>query len=176
MTKRLDGPSAAARIRVMKRDRFRCTYCGIPGTDAELEIDHITPVSKGGSHHISNLTTSCRLCNQTKGDKAIAPPSSISEEASSSGGLIGYFLHTFDEKGRIRYQGRVIGQMDADTYLVQLFEWFMGDPTTVVPMTKSAVMDTKTCHLYANAETWNHYANMHSKRADQDVPDPQEDS
>ncbi len=62
-----DGPSAAVRIRVMKRDRFRCTYCGAPGTDVELEIDHIIAVARGGSHHISNLTTACRNCNQTKG-------------------------------------------------------------------------------------------------------------
>jgi hypothetical protein len=54
----------------MKRDRFRCTYCGIPGTDAELEIDHIIAIAKGGSNHISNLTTACRSCNQAKGSGA----------------------------------------------------------------------------------------------------------
>lgn len=67
MTKRTDGPSDAVKIRVLKRDRFRCTYCGVPGTDAELEVDHIIPVARGGSHHISNLTTACRSCNQHKG-------------------------------------------------------------------------------------------------------------
>jgi 5-methylcytosine-specific restriction protein A len=51
----------------MKRDKFRCTYCGAPGTDVELEVDHIIPVAKGGSHHMSNLTTACRMCNQCKG-------------------------------------------------------------------------------------------------------------
>jgi len=66
---RKGGPSAAVRIRVMKRDRFRCTYCGVPGTDAELEVDHIIAVSRGGSHHMSNLTTACRKCNQSKGDR-----------------------------------------------------------------------------------------------------------
>lgn len=67
MTKRTDGPSSAVKLRVFKRDRFRCTYCGAPGTDAELEVDHIIAVARGGSHHISNLTTACRMCNQKKG-------------------------------------------------------------------------------------------------------------
>jgi hypothetical protein len=79
VTKRTLGPSAAVRIRVMKRDRFRCTYCGTPGTDAELEVDHIIAFARGGSHHMSNLTTACRRCNQSKGDR----------DAPRSGGAIG---------------------------------------------------------------------------------------
>jgi hypothetical protein len=70
-THRRDGPSAEVRIRVYKRDRFRCTYCGVAGTDAELEVDHIVPVAGGGSHHISNLTTACRACNQKKGSRTV---------------------------------------------------------------------------------------------------------
>lgn len=66
---RNDSPSAAVILRVFKRDRFQCTYCGAPGTDAELQADHIIAVSKGGSHHISNLTTACRVCNQSKGNR-----------------------------------------------------------------------------------------------------------
>lgn len=67
MTKRTETVGAAVRISVMKRDRFRCTYCGVPGTDAELEVDHIISVATGGSNHMSNLTTACRGCNQKKG-------------------------------------------------------------------------------------------------------------
>lgn len=72
MTKRTHGPSSKVKMRVMKRDRFQCTYCGAPGTDAELEVDHIIAVSIGGSHHMSNLTTACRACNQKKGDGKLA--------------------------------------------------------------------------------------------------------
>lgn len=53
MTNKTDRASAAVRMRVMKRDRFKCTYCGAPGTDAELEVDHIIAVANGGSNHIS---------------------------------------------------------------------------------------------------------------------------
>lgn len=72
MTKRTNGPSVAVKMRVMKRDRFQCTYCGAPGTEAELEVDHIIAVAKGGSHHMSNLTTACRACNQKKADGKLA--------------------------------------------------------------------------------------------------------
>lgn len=75
MTKRTDAPSAAVKLRTLKRDRFRCTYCGQAGTDVELQVDHIIPVARGGSHHISNLTTACRECNQKKGAGAAPPPS-----------------------------------------------------------------------------------------------------
>lgn len=76
MTARKNGPSAAAVLRVMKRDRFRCTYCGASGNDSELQVDHITPVAKGGSHHLANLTTACRNCNQSKGSRIWPSPSS----------------------------------------------------------------------------------------------------
>jgi len=62
-------PSSAVIMQVYKRDKFTCVYCGISGQDAELQCDHIHPISKGGSNHVSNLRTSCRKCNQAKGDK-----------------------------------------------------------------------------------------------------------
>ncbi|WP_424099890.1 HNH endonuclease [Moorena producens] len=34
-----------------------------------LEVEHITPKSKGGSNRVSNLTIACRDCNQTKGNQ-----------------------------------------------------------------------------------------------------------
>jgi hypothetical protein len=57
---------------VMKRDNFKCNYCGkSPATDSnvELQIDHIIPVTKGGDNHLSNLKTICKDCNIGKYDK-----------------------------------------------------------------------------------------------------------
>lgn len=147
MTKRKDAPSAAVRIRAMKRDRFRCTYCGTPGTDAELEVDHIIAVANGGSHHISNLTTACRKCNQAKGDGP-AP-----ERRNPSGSMVGLFVHTHVADGCITYQGRIIGE-DAEDYLVQLFSWLTGAPTNVQPFRKDFIK-SKSCRLYADSSTWN---------------------
>lgn len=54
---------------VFQRDNYTCQYCGKIG--GILEVDHITPFSKGGSDELSNLTTSCRRCNRQKKDKTI---------------------------------------------------------------------------------------------------------
>lgn len=162
MTKRLDGPSAAVRIRVMKRDRFACTYCGVPGTDAELEIDHIVAVANGGSHHISNLTTACRACNQMKGKRAMTP-SQPSQPRRDQSGLIGMFLHAFDDDETIRYQGQIIG-LDGDSLLVQLFSWFDGCPTIVKPMERPFIYSDKV-KLYADQELFHYgYQNYCAKR------------
>lgn len=45
----------------------KCFYCG--AKDIPLEKEHILPKSKGGSNRASNLTISCRKCNQKKGNK-----------------------------------------------------------------------------------------------------------
>lgn len=53
--------------RVFERDSYTCSYCLQKG--GELEVDHIIPLSKGGTNALSNLTTSCRKCNRQKRDK-----------------------------------------------------------------------------------------------------------
>lgn len=41
-----------------------CAYCG--DKDTRLEIDHITPRSRGGVDRVSNLVICCRDCNEKK--------------------------------------------------------------------------------------------------------------
>jgi hypothetical protein len=57
------------RYKVMKRDGFQCVLCGAGGKDAQLEIDHIVPVSAGGSDSMDNLRTLCFKCNRGKRDQ-----------------------------------------------------------------------------------------------------------
>jgi hypothetical protein len=54
------------REHVLRRDGGRCVDCR--ATDY-LELDHIVPVSQGGSTAISNLQTRCRRCNIRKGPR-----------------------------------------------------------------------------------------------------------
>lgn len=42
-----------------------CVYCG--AKDVPLEVEHITPKTRGGSNRVSNLTIACTDCNQEKG-------------------------------------------------------------------------------------------------------------
>lgn len=51
---------------VFQRDRCQCQSCGKTQEKTNLEIDHIIPLSNGGSNDISNLQTLCRRCNQRK--------------------------------------------------------------------------------------------------------------
>ena len=45
----------------------RCAYCG-KRAKGHLTQDHITPLSKGGSHTLSNIVPACRSCNSKKHD------------------------------------------------------------------------------------------------------------
>lgn len=49
----------SVRVYIFERDEFTCQYCG----DEACEIDHIIPVSAGGSDHVMNLVAACRYCN-----------------------------------------------------------------------------------------------------------------
>lgn len=64
----------ALRFRILKRDNYRCRLCGISARDGEqvrLEVDHITPRSKGGTDDPSNLWTLCFACNRGKGVQSL---------------------------------------------------------------------------------------------------------
>ena len=45
----------------------RCAYCGAEGVP--LQVEHIIPTSRDGTHRVSNLTLACRKCNVKKGNK-----------------------------------------------------------------------------------------------------------
>jgi hypothetical protein len=48
---------------VLRRDGFLCLKCG---SADNLTIDHITPISLGGSNDYNNLQTLCSKCNSKK--------------------------------------------------------------------------------------------------------------
>jgi len=70
-----EGISASLRFAVLKRDKFRCTYCGRSASDAgcTLELDHVQPVSRGGLTKMANLVTACRDCNLGKNSTVLDP-------------------------------------------------------------------------------------------------------
>lgn len=68
------------RFEVFKRDRFKCQYCGRTAPDVVLEVDHIQPVSKGGSNDILNLITSCKECNRGKGATLLSDDTAVKKQ------------------------------------------------------------------------------------------------
>lgn len=49
---------------VLKRDGYRCRYCGV--RSKAFHIDHVYPFSKGGETSMKNLVAACPECNLKK--------------------------------------------------------------------------------------------------------------
>jgi HNH endonuclease len=64
--------SKSIRFEIFKRDKFTCQYCGNKAPDIILHVDHINPVSKGGTNDLLNLITSCIDCNLGKSNRTLA--------------------------------------------------------------------------------------------------------
>lgn len=62
--------SGKTRINVLERDGYTCQMCGATIDDGvKLHIDHIIPVSKGGTNDMDNLQVLCHKCNLAKHDR-----------------------------------------------------------------------------------------------------------
>jgi Restriction endonuclease len=72
--------SKKIRFEVFKRDSFTCQYCGKVAPNVVLELDHIEPVSKGGTNDILNLITSCYDCNRGKSDRELNDDSVVTKQ------------------------------------------------------------------------------------------------
>lgn len=59
--------SKRLRFEILKRDGFRCKYCGRTAVSIALEVDHVVPVSEEGTDDPENLITACFECNRGKG-------------------------------------------------------------------------------------------------------------
>lgn len=51
-----------------ERQKGACYYCKVK-VGKKYHIDHVVPISRGGSNDISNLVISCPTCNLRKNDK-----------------------------------------------------------------------------------------------------------
>ncbi|WP_282048419.1 HNH endonuclease [Sulfitobacter mediterraneus] len=61
--------STSLRFELLKEADHRCRSCGASAAEVSLHIDHILPVSKGGSSKKSNLQVLCANCNLGRSDK-----------------------------------------------------------------------------------------------------------
>lgn len=58
--------SKRLRYEIFRRDNFQCRYCGAKPPETELKIDHLVPLSLGGTDKPENLVTACEPCNSGK--------------------------------------------------------------------------------------------------------------
>ena len=54
-----------------KKYGFRCYICGFRLRKGDSTIDHIHPVSLGGTNDLNNLRPCCKKCNEEKNDMTI---------------------------------------------------------------------------------------------------------
>lgn len=82
---------------VFERDNYTCQYCGRSGDEADLVIEHIIPISKGGTDDIRNLCTACSECNSEKYNRmlTISELRQIADKINSS---LEYLLSIATEK------------------------------------------------------------------------------
>lgn len=62
--KRLRAQAKLLRKKVLRKSGFKCVFCGCT---SDLTIDHIIPISLGGTSNLRNLQALCEPCNNTKG-------------------------------------------------------------------------------------------------------------
>ena len=53
---------------IIERDEHCCVHCGATELDGPFQIDHLLPVTRGGTNDPHNLVTACRWCNARKGN------------------------------------------------------------------------------------------------------------
>jgi len=56
------------RLTVLARDQHTCVYCTAPLTEDNFVLDHLLPVSKGGTNRKHNLAAACDVCNRRRSD------------------------------------------------------------------------------------------------------------
>ncbi|TRZ84908.1 MAG: HNH endonuclease [Streptomycetaceae bacterium] len=54
------------RLRILIRDGYCCQYCG---SEDATTVDHVVPISKGGTDDPDNLVAACTRCNYSKGNR-----------------------------------------------------------------------------------------------------------
>lgn len=61
------------RFEILARDNFTCRYCGRRAPHVQLHVDHVHPVSRGGTDDPLNLVAACVDCNMGKLAKELGP-------------------------------------------------------------------------------------------------------
>jgi 5-methylcytosine-specific restriction endonuclease McrA len=58
------------RLAILDRDNHTCVYCTAPLSEDNFVLDHLIPVSKGGTNRKHNLAAACEVCNRRRSDSA----------------------------------------------------------------------------------------------------------
>jgi len=69
---------------IHEKSNFTCRYCGFDGRSfpnwLQLTVDHVLPISSGGSDEDANNVTACQACNSIT-SRMKFPPGTTKDEA-----------------------------------------------------------------------------------------------
>ena len=108
--------STRMRFEILKRDGFRCTYCGADSAAAKLHVDHVVPVAGGGTDDPVNLVTACDSCNLGKSAVPLdehsrdvcAVAADVKQRAAETADALAEQARAINERGR------VVGELAAE--------------------------------------------------------------
>lgn len=91
----------------------------------------------------------------------------IEAAQENNGTLAGLFFHSFKD-GEIYWQGHVERDLKNGSYVVQLFEWFWGEPSVqkVIPFEQMKEWD-----FYPTARAMRYACNKHDGGSEEDFED-----
>lgn len=72
---------------LIERDGDLCFYCGLPLNRDFVSIEHLLPVTHGGSNHISNLVLTHKCCNNRVGNLSVSEKVRYREQQYQQRGL-----------------------------------------------------------------------------------------
>lgn len=91
-------------------------------------------------------------------------------EESKITGLVGRCFHIFGEDGHVQYQGQIRCDLGGGNYLVQYFDWLIGEPGTmsIVPVSKMIERELRrgngSWQFYEDVEHMNFWYEHKAKR------------
>src|SRR5690606_9438228 len=98
------------RLAIYLRDGLACAWCGSGvETGTIFTLDHLVPHSKGGSNEATNLVTSCKRCNDSRGNRSVP---------RFADAVAGYLNHGVDGE-TIRQHVRKTSRRSLDEFLVE---------------------------------------------------------
>lgn len=129
--------SKRLRFEVLKRDNFRCTYCGAEPKQKQLHVDHVIPRALGGTDSPENLTTACEACNLGKAsapatdqmvaavDVAIAANQAARAHASQALHMDSDSFADYEQQVGLVWDAYVPPSVRTDKWsLARIIEWF----------------------------------------------------
>jgi hypothetical protein len=129
------------RFEILKRDGFKCRYCGVNAVSSLLQVDHVVPVVEGGSSVHENLVTACVDCNSGKScvplDESQLDPPAPTDDMLEHAEQIRAYLEASKEVQRAKEE---LAQYVCNYWCERMFT--KGMPTTLfhdVPATVAAI-------------------------------------